>query len=486
MSINTVNNDGVKRPWLVEYRGSKCYIVFVVVFAIFTDIFLYGIVVPVTPTALRERAGVLEQDAQRWTSVLLGLYGGGLLACSPLAGYLADRVQCRRWPLLIGLLALGASTAFLCVGTHLAFWIVGRLCQGASAAVVWTVGLALLVDSVEKDELGKVLGFVGTGMTLGSLGGPLLGGALYEHGGYYSVFGVAFGFIAIDVVLRLLMIERRDAAKWLDTEGEGRSSVEPLDTAPESEPKDKASSVQKPPLEGGVAIEVAAETEKVCKKRKSALYNLCSSCRFIITLWAYFVWGLILTSCDSVLPLFVEELFSWKQTAQGLIFIPLTFPSFFDPIIGCFTDRFPWTRRYVACAAFIGAVPALVCLRFVRNDTTHDKVKLCGILVLLGTCLAAMLAIILVEVSYIVKEKETKRPAVWGKGGSIALAYGLLNSSFSAGSLVGPFLAGCLREKVSWGTMGWVLALVSGISGVPAFLFFGGCFRKRHEVEANN
>lgn len=36
MSINTVNNDGVKRPWLVEYRGSKCYIVFVVVFAIFT------------------------------------------------------------------------------------------------------------------------------------------------------------------------------------------------------------------------------------------------------------------------------------------------------------------------------------------------------------------------------------------------------------------------------------------------------------------
>lgn len=439
-----------------------------------------------------------------------------ILIFAALAGYLADRVQCRRWPLLIGLLALGASTAFLCVGTHLGFWIVGRLCQGASAAVVWTVGLALLVDSVEKDELGKVLGFVGTGMTLGSLGGPLLGGALYEHGGYYSVFGVAFGFIAIDVVLRLLMIERKDAAKWLETEGEGRPAVEPaiepatgselvpaplgnidcgrhldwiereLDTAPESEPKDKASSVQKPPLEGSVAIEVTAETETVCGKRKSALFTLCSSCRFIITLWAYFVWGLILTSCDSVLPLFVEELFNWKQTAQGLIFIPLTFPSFFDPIIGCFTDRFPWTRRYVACAAFIGAVPALVCLRFVRNDTTHDMIKLCGLLVLLGTCLAAMLAIILVEVSYIVKEKEAKRPAVWGKGGSIALAYGLLNSSFSAGSLVGPFLAGCLREKVSWGTMGWVLALVSGISGVPAFLFFGGCFRKRHEVEANN
>lgn len=439
-----------------------------------------------------------------------------ILIFAALAGYLADRVQCRRWPLLIGLLALGASTAFLCVGTHLGFWIVGRLCQGASAAVVWTVGLALLVDSVEKDELGKVLGFVGTGMTLGSLGGPLLGGALYEHGGYYSVFGVAFGFIAIDVVLRLLMIERKDAAKWLETEGEGRPAVEPaiepaigselvpgplgnidcgrhldwiereLDTAPESEPKDKASSVQKPPLEGSVAIEVTAETETVCGKRKSALFTLCSSCRFIITLWAYFVWGLILTSCDSVLPLFVEELFNWKQTAQGLIFIPLTFPSFFDPIIGCFTDRFPWTRRYVACAAFIGAVPALVCLRFVRNDTTHDMIKLCGLLVLLGACLAAMLAIILVEVSYIVKEKEAKRPAVWGKGGSIALAYGLLNSSFSAGSLVGPFLAGCLREKVSWGTMGWVLALVSGISGVPAFLFFGGCFRKRHEVEANN
>ncbi len=427
-------------------------------------------------------------------------------------GYLADRIQCRRWPLLIGLIALAGSTALLCVGTHLGFWIAGRLCQGASAAVVWTVGLALLVDTVEKDELGRALGLVGTGMTLGSLGGPLLGGALYEHGGYYSVFGLAFGFIAIDVALRLVMIERKDAAKWLNSEGERPSSVEPttvsemvsrplgtldcgrhldwiedeIDTTPESEPKKNASSIQTPPFEGSTARELTAETETVSEKRKSALYTLCSSCRFIITLWAYLVWGLILTSFDSVLPLFVEEMFNWKQTAQGLIFIPLTFPSFFDPVIGCFTDRFPWTRRYVGCAAFVGAVPALVCLRFVRNNSTHDKVTLCGLLALLGICLAAMLAIILVEVSYIVKEKEAKRPTVWGKGGSMALAYGLLNSSFSAGSLVGPFLAGCLREKVSWGTMGWVLALVSGISGIPAFLFFGGCFRKRHEIEANN
>lgn len=435
-----------------------------------------------------------------------------LISAAP-AGYLADRIQCRRWPLLIGLIALGASTAFLCVGRHLCFWIVGRLCQGASAAVVWTVGLALLVDTVEKDELGKVLGFVGTGMTLGALGGPLLGGALYEYGGYYSVFGLAFGFIAIDVVLRLVMIERKDAVKWLNTEGETPPAVEStthselvpgtlgridcgrhldwieheVDIAPASEPKTKASSIhQKHPPEDTTAREVAAETETVCEKRKSALYTLCSSCRFIITLWAYFVWGLIITSFDSVLPLFVEETFNWQQTAQGLIFVPVTLPSFFDPLIGCFTDRFPWTRRYVACAAFVGAVPALVCLRFVRNDSVHDKVMLCGLLALLGFCLAAMLAIILVEVSYIVKEKEAKRPTVWGKGGSIALAYGLLNSSFSAGSLVGPFLAGCLREKVGWGTMGWALALVSGISGVPAFLFFGGCFRKRHEVEGNN
>ena len=134
-----------KRPKFVELRSSRRFIMFVVAFATGTDIFMYGLIVPVTPTALKERAGISDGDIQSWTSILLALYSAALLAFAPVVGYIADRAESRRWPLLVGLVALAAATALLCVGTHIGLWIVGRLFQGAAAAVVWTAGLALMV-----------------------------------------------------------------------------------------------------------------------------------------------------------------------------------------------------------------------------------------------------------------------------------------------------------------------------------------------------
>ncbi|KAL4936443.1 hypothetical protein BDV06DRAFT_205063 [Aspergillus oleicola] len=484
------------RPFLVEWRASKAFIIFVVVFAVFTDILLYGIIVPVTPTALHERAGIEENDEQSWTSILLGLYGGALLACSPPAGYLADRIESRRWPLILGLVALGASTALLCVGTHIGLWIAGRLCQGASAAVVWTVGCALLVDTVDKEGLGQALGYIGMGMTFGAMGGPLLGGVLYEHGGYYSVFALAFALIALDIVFRFVMIERKDALQWLPEETEGRALSRAsrhassattefdIERQKECQSRSAAPSVQEPfgenPTENRTAKRSDHSLNVPPAKRKWALITLLASTRFLVSLWAYFILSLLLTSFDSVLPLFVEETFNWQQTAQGLVFIPLTIPHIIDPVIGFINDHYPWSRRYLAGGAFFAAVPALVCLRFVQYNSTRQVVLLCALLAVIGLCIAAMLAIILVEASYVVKEKEEKSPEIWGKGGAMALAYGVLNSAFAAGSLTGPFLAGFIRESVGWGTMAWAIALIVGFTGIPVLFCMGGfLFDKR-------
>ncbi|KAL5340271.1 MFS transporter [Aspergillus crustosus] len=492
-----------QRPWLVEWRASKGFIIFVVVFAVFTDILLYGIIVPVTPTALTERAGIAENEEQKWTSILLGLYGGALLACSPPAGYLADRIESRRWPLIAGLVALGASTALLCVGTHIGLWIAGRLCQGASAAVVWTVGCALLVDTVDKEGLGQALGYIGMGMTFGAMGGPLLGGVLYEHGGYYSVFALAFALIVLDIVFRVVMIERKHAVKWLveETRVEGGPGTEkrvvhgssgPTETPLESDiERQKESEGQTQPegpspLSSSPSPSPSATTPthqtQPTTKRKGALYTLLTSPRILVCLWAYFILSLLLTSFDSVLPLFVQESFHWRQSAQGLIFIPLTLPHLIDPLIGYINDKYPRSRRYIASGAFFAAIPFLVLLRFVDGDSMRDKILLCALLALVGVCLACMLAIILVEASYVVQEKEEEKPDVWGKGGAMALAYGVLNSAFAGGSLAGPFLAGFIREESGWGTMAWVLALVVGVTGVPVLLLLGGWVFEKKKV----
>ena len=69
----------------------------------------------------------------------------------------------------------------LCVGSHITILIIARFLQGLSAAVVWTVGLAFLVDSVGKDEVGECMGVVAVGFSLGVFLGPLLGGVVYER-----------------------------------------------------------------------------------------------------------------------------------------------------------------------------------------------------------------------------------------------------------------------------------------------------------------
>ncbi|GAT22024.1 MFS transporter [Aspergillus luchuensis] len=391
---------------------------------------------------------------QSWTSILLALYGAALLAASPVAGYIADRFESRWWPLIVGLLAIGASTALLCVGTHLSLWIIGRIFQGASAAVVWTVGAALLVDTVGKDGLGQAMGYIGMGMTFGIMGGPLLGGVTYARGGYYAVFALAFALVGVDIVLRLVMIEKKHAVKWLQQEKEqvGQQAVE---TSGHASPK----------------------------KTRSAVLTLLASERMIVTIWAYFIVSVVLTSFDSVLPLFVEDTFGWDQTGQGLIFVPLSVPHISDPFFGWINDKFVNARRYMAAGALFTTIPFMVLLRLVTHDSMGQKVLLCALLVLIGFCVASLMPPLLVEASYIVAEKEAQDPNAFGKGGAMALSYGILNSAYAAGTIVGPFFAGFIRENAGWKTMTWALALLTGVSGVPILLFLGGFLFKKKRSE---
>jgi MFS family permease len=168
-------------PAYLEARSSKWLIISTVAAAVFTDVFLYGIIVPVLPFALHSRVDVDEKDVQSMTSVLLAVYGGALLIGAPICGWVADRFSSRRWTFMIGLLALAGSTIFLVIGNSLGIIIAGRICQGLSAAVVWVVGLALLQDTVGSEAIGESMGYVGIAMSLAYLLGPLLGGIVFDR-----------------------------------------------------------------------------------------------------------------------------------------------------------------------------------------------------------------------------------------------------------------------------------------------------------------
>jgi hypothetical protein len=62
-----------------EFRRSKGFALLVVCIAVFTDVFVYGLVVPVMPFALTQRLGVPEEDVQMWNSILLGVLGCAII-----------------------------------------------------------------------------------------------------------------------------------------------------------------------------------------------------------------------------------------------------------------------------------------------------------------------------------------------------------------------------------------------------------------------
>lgn len=62
-----------------DFRSSKYFIYTVVNLAVFTDAYLYGLIIPVLPFALTEVANVPEIDVQWWIGILLATYGAGLL-----------------------------------------------------------------------------------------------------------------------------------------------------------------------------------------------------------------------------------------------------------------------------------------------------------------------------------------------------------------------------------------------------------------------
>ncbi|MCJ1362369.1 hypothetical protein MMC16_001472 [Acarospora aff. strigata] len=369
----------------------------------------------------------------------------------------------------------------LCVGSSIQVLVAGRVLQGLSAAIVWTVGLALLVDTVGQKEIGKVMGYVSLSMSIAILVAPLLGGVVYERGGYYAVFAMAFALLGLDILLRFVLIEKKVAKKWSNAEdGEGHE----LGNSPAQHQKTEPIS----PVNISDAQTPSAEQHPEAKKRtlRRCIHNLppvvtlLKSRRLLAALWGCAVQAALLTSFDSVLPLFVNRTFGWSSTGAGLIFLALIIPSFSAPLVGWASDKYG--PRWLATTGFILAFPFLVLLRLVTHHSLPQIVLLCALLALLGLSLTLVMPPLMAEITYVVEAKEKKNPGLFGKKGAYAQAYGLFNCAFAAGTLIGPIWAGFVEQRAGWGTMAWSLGLLSALSAVPTVVWTGGLLTRRREV----
>lgn len=146
---------------------------------------VYGLVVPILPT-YAERWGMSDSVI----GLFFATYAAALLVVSALLLLAPGLIS--PWRLVVGggVLLVVSTTVFAFANASPTVLFSARALQGVAAAAAWSGAPALLARLYPAAHLGRAMGFLLTGASVGLLVGPPLGGALYEGVGHSAPFVV--------------------------------------------------------------------------------------------------------------------------------------------------------------------------------------------------------------------------------------------------------------------------------------------------------
>lgn len=295
------------------------------------------------------------------------------------------------------------------LGTGPVMLVAARCLQGASAGIVYTVGLALLVDTVGRDQLGAWMGSTLSGMSAGVMISPFIAGMIYAAAGYYAVFIILLAVIGFVFMLPIIMIEKKTAEKWLKVKNAetnyGTFSDEPdedhkPDVRPgipttdqyKSNPKDteaeEGTEHQCPSPENlednesDAGFDKTLNPEKGLTRHLKTMVVLMKSPGIVAAMYGGFVQVALICAFDGILPFFVKKTFDWNSSGAGSIFLAITVPSLAAPLVGTLSDRIG--ARVIVLAGFAISTLALALLSLVGHNSLSQVILLCALLVMTG------------------------------------------------------------------------------------------------------
>lgn len=371
-------------------------------------------------------------------------------------------------------MVVGASTLCFALGRSLPILLVARTLQGLSSAIVFTVGYALLFDLVGKKGIGTAMGYTGLSLSFGLLLGPVIGGTLYQYVGYFQVFLPAFAFIAVDILLRLMMVHETRIPPGLDPH---KSSTTTLVPEAESGYGALPTQLHVPRIQVDTSSRVPSETEALLGMRQpsgfgSSLPVLLCSARFLVAVTGLFVLNSLVTGFDAVIPLYTSEAFGFNSMQAALLLLVLCVPMVLSPISGTVADR-AGAKLPAACGFGVLTI-GLFLLRLINPGIDLPFLRLAAVLFLIGLAVAAAMPPLMGEVSSAVDEIELANPGIFGVYGAYSQAYGLMNTTAAAGSLIGPLDAGFVREWLGWSTMSLLMTFIAFVTLILVLLVTGG------------
>jgi len=311
------------------------------------------------------------------------------------------------------------------------------------------------------------------GLSLGLVVGPPVGGALYSRFGFRAPF--VFGEICtvVDLLGRLLMIERKVAIIWdadpaaVPEAHDSQPNLAPhgdntFDETTENTPllrpsgppsvdmtsikslddRDEARSSASSTILGTSSEDVAA-----CRQQLSfaaVVLELGKSPRALVALILTFTYGVTYTSQEPVLPVRMQELYGFGSWEVGLVFLAAVLPTIVSgPLGGWFADNkgTEWVATLcIGCALpwwIVMAVRLPVGL-FVTAFAIESFFS------------SGLNSLVTAELAAVARNNEDI---------GYAHTYGAFNIAYGVGNAVGPIIGGQLYDRVKQGWM--ILCLLS-------------------------
>ncbi|TPX72572.1 hypothetical protein CcCBS67573_g05752 [Chytriomyces confervae] len=448
---------------LSQLRTSKHFAVAVVTLGIFTDITIYSIIIPIVPFILEQL-----KEPESWVGILLAIYGLGVIIGSIAFGVLVTKnITSKKYVMLGSLVIVWLSILFFAVSKTIWMLAAARLCQGLASTGVWIMGFALVADYYHNDQanLGVVMSIIMSGLSLGMLAGPPIGGALYgvnEHAPF--IFCAALVFL--DLVGRILIADPSTLPSSVMTEetletGNGSQSLIMVDASQSQSstltlaPANESALEQ---VESGKSAEfmtLEATTTAIMDSQPSHLPNtdikpepISIGALFKMkALWVAAVFCAVMAICftqlEPTLPLYLNKLYGYNSAQIGVVWLALVIPNVAGGLLGGYSfDKLGMRRTCMigmpasAVALFVLAIPGPSSSS--SSSTSSSIVWTCAVLVFAGFILgfgsAPMMPAIAASVP---KEYYT-------------LGYALMNFMFSFGIAIGPLAGSFVFQYLGW------------------------------------
>ncbi|KIK70387.1 hypothetical protein GYMLUDRAFT_89423 [Collybiopsis luxurians FD-317 M1] len=452
----TQARDGTARhapPYGLKWRSSYWFVTFVVGLGVANDILVYSIFVPVLPFQL-QKLGYTAISVR--TSWLLFSYSAGLVVSTLPVAMFSEKYSARKAPLVLGILVLIGSIIMLMEAPVYWLMCLARVLQGIGSTMVWVVGLALLCDMTPTNLIGRQLGLSMTGMSIGLLIGPPVGGALYSRFGFRGPCIVGIIAAVLDLTVRLMIIEQKEAVRWKqdhlsisENEMSGRSTAGKTDT--ENNGDHSPPDHQKETLE-------TQDTQPL--SLLSVITRFSKSSRANTATFLTLIFGILYSCIEPTLPLRMQSSFGFNSSKVGLVFLAAVIPSFFSgPLTGYIADRYG--TSWITLASLVSSMP------------WWGLMIIDGNLALFITSFALSSLLLSGTLSPLMAELAAVSRSIDGVG--YAHVNAAFNLAYGVGSAIGPVIGGQMYDHITQGWMALCLLAIGllGLGFILTFFYIG-------------